>query len=135
MDPQILVIVSFNTCLSPSYNSPPLFCSLLSTCYFFLPPFNAIPHHPSIPTFTSTGDFLQPLAPLLLILCLHLPAQPLKLKNIFLSRFYPFLITCDNLPRDEENSNACQNAGPLVSFEEPPDALLFLFSLPCPSLL
>ena len=52
-------------------------------------------------------------------------------KKISLSRFYPLLITYDT-SRDEK-SNACQNAGPLVSFEEETPrcfAFFVFFALP-----
>lgn len=109
---RILLIVSF---ISPS-----LLFSLntLSSCnhsMLFPPAIHPRPQEAFTPGAASAN------------LCLHLSAQPLKLKKTYLSRFYPFLITCENLPRDEENSNACQNADPLVSLKNPQMLCFFWF--------
>lgn len=75
--------------------------SLLSKCYFFMPPFNAIPTtHPSRrsrPQETSSNPWRH--------FCLHLPAQPLKLKKYF---SFPFLSVPDHMRQPPERTKKTQ---------------------------
>lgn len=120
----------FDMCLSPSYTSPQPFSSLqmLSLhptirCYsqqLSHPHVHVLRRLPLTPGAAS-ATFVYASA------CTAIKSE----KKISLSRFYPLLITCDT-SRDEK-SNACQNAGPLVSFEEETPrcfAFFVFFALP-----
>lgn len=87
----------FDMCLSPSYTSPQPFSSLQMLS---LPSYHSMLFSTAIPSPCSCSqETPSNLAPLLPLLCMHLPAQPLNPKKDFSFPFLPAPNYMRHLPR------------------------------------